>query len=538
MVNNIIILFIILTSFSLNAQELFRATLTDKANSPYSISQPSSFLSVKAIQRRANQNVDITLTDIPVNTNYLDSLKLYGATIITKSKWLNTVVFSINDTNNIQHIKQLPFIKDVVKVKPVITSKTNSNKLENYVNSLDYGAANEQIDIMEGSFLHDAGYLGQGILIAVIDAGFDQVDNIDFFDRLWNNSQLKGVKNIVNNDANVFTHHHHGTAVLSTMAAYKSGEMIGTAPYANYLLIRSEDAAAEYIAEEDFWVAAAEYADSAGAWIINSSLGYTEFDDSTYNHTYNDMDGNTTVITKGADIAASKGILVVNSAGNSGNKNWRYIGAPADGDSVLTIGAVDKNGSIAVFSSVGPTSDNRLKPNVCGVGALSTVLTTAGDVAASNGTSFSSPIIAGMAACLWQAYPTKTNMEIYKAIEESAHLYNYPNNTYGYGIPNFKQAYFNLAGINVEDENRDEIVLLYPNPTKNNIDYVYYSANTQQIEVAIIDVAGKKMSSKTYNLRKGQILSSTLSLATYAQGIYFLTVFNSKNKVVKKITKY
>ncbi len=261
-------------------------------------------------------------------------------------------------------------------------------------------------------------------------------------------------------------------SVLSTMAGNVPGLLVGTAPGASYWLLRSEDAGSEYVVEEDNWIAAAEYADSVGADVINSSLGYTDYDDNNQSYTYADMDGNTARVTRGADIAASKGILVVNSAGNSGNNFWRYIGAPADADSIITVGAVNSLGIIASFSSLGPTSDGRVKPTVCGQGEGTYVVSSADGVYPGNGTSFSSPVMAGAVTCLWQANPSFNNMELIDAIKRSASRYSSPDSLYGYGIPNMAVAHMVLSGQELPTSDNENFMMANPNPFTEEIDVI------------------------------------------------------------------
>ena len=337
----------------------YAISFSDKNNSTYTIQSPYEYLSAKAIVRRAKQNIPITTSDLPVNATYISTLTNLGATPVYASKWMNLVVSEIIDTSILNTIHHLPFVTDVQLIKSTHTlkSKKISNKL--YVETtqeLDYGSSSNQLKIMEGNFLHNLGFKGNGVTIAVLDAGFTNAHQMSAFSSLWNNNQILGFKDFVDGDDSVFVEHAHGTMVLSTMATNIPGTLVGTAPNANYYLLRTEDALTETLLEEYNWLVGAEFADSVGADIINSSLGYTEFDDTTQNHTYSDMNGNTTVISKAANWAAEKGILVVNSAGNSGNNNWKYIGAPADAPKILSIGAVDNDGIYASFrpSEVGP----------------------------------------------------------------------------------------------------------------------------------------------------------------------------------------
>jgi len=448
------------------APDKYWIRFTDKDNSPYSINIPEEFLSQKAIDRRTIQGISIVENDLPVNPSYVTAVINTGATLLNISKWFNSVTVYTDDPLVLVAINALPIVLSISKnslsnivaeeksAKPFFENETISKiPEENLIKgttsgqSYDYGQAYNQINMVNGIPLHDLGLDGAGMIIAVLDAGFLNVDEIEAFDSLWLNNQIIGYKDFVSPFApDIFDSHYHGTMVLSTMGANLPTEMVGTAPKADYWLLRSEDGTTEYLIEELNWASAAEYADSLGADIINSSLGYTTYDDPTQDHTYEDMDGNTTPITIAADLAASKGILVVNSAGNSGNNSWHYIGAPADGDSVFTIGAVNSSGNYASFSSTGPTYDGRIKPNVVAQGQGSTVISAyTGNVTSGNGTSFSSPITAGMVACLWQAYPDKKNTEIMEAIQQSATQAINPDSLLGYGIPDYFAAHTVLS---------------------------------------------------------------------------------------------
>ena len=536
-----LVILLILISNSFFSQQRYAVSFTDKNNSQYSVNNPLQFLSQRAIDRRTNHGIVITSQDLPVNQIYIDSVVAQGAIVYNKSKWMNLIVVKINDTNVIPSILSLPFVAnmDLIKLNDTIENGRIRDKFYfEAIEDLEYGFSSDQIKIMGGEFLHNLGKKGEGMVIAVLDAGFTNVNSIAAFDHLWNENRILGSWDFVNNNDSVFNKHSHGTSVLSTMAGIKSGEIIGTAPEASYWLLRSEDAATETISEEYNWLAAAEFADSVGADIINSSLGYTTFDDSTQNHTYSDMDGNTTIITKAADLAFTKGMLVVNSAGNSGNNSWFYIGAPADGNNVLSIGAVDHDGNYAQFSSRGPTYDGRIKPNVSGIGQLSAVINTSGNVVYSNGTSFSSPEIAGMSASLWQAFPNKTNIEIKNAIEESASQYHFPDDKLGYGIPDFRIAYMILAGLEVRDENQNQLLNVYPQPFNNEFNLLYYSAKEQTITIRIVGITGKLV--YAYNWKVGKQLIAYLNFNGYfeAAGIYTLSLIDEDGEgITQKIVK-
>ncbi len=531
---------------------------TDKHNSPYSITNPSQFLSAKAIARRQQYNIPIQQNDLPVNPAYVDSILFTGVNVLYTSKWLNAAAVFTTDTLAVAQINAFPFVKSaipVAKMKVGIKTKKNDKmkkleqKFQEFMGkffledlekntpthspedkSLNYGLSYNQINMIGGVYLHDQGYQGQGMLIAVLDGGFYGVDTMAVFDSLWTNNQIIAVRDFVTYGGNVFAQSTHGMHVLSTMGGYLDGELIGTAPKANYMLLRSEDTGSEYLIEECNWVAAAEYADSLGADIINSSLGYTTFDDSTQNHTYADMDGNTAIVTRAADIAASKGILVVNSAGNSGSSAWQYIGAPADGDSVFSIGGVDPQGQYASFSSTGPSSDGQIKPNVAAQGQSAVLASPYGSITTGNGTSFSSPIMAGMSACLWQAHPNLSNMELISVIEESSSQFFSPDSLLGYGIPNFTVANVISSGIEIHNIDNEENLNVFPNPFEDHFYVMYESADSQYVDIKLIDAAGKIVFEKNQLINNVGINCHKIHIdKDITKGVYFM-IFYRANK--------
>ena len=387
-------------------------------------------------------------------------------------------------------------------------------------------------------FLHNLGYHGQNMIIAQLDAGFFGVDTMHVFDSLRNDNRILGVKDFVNPGGNVYSEHTHGMMVLSLMAGNISGQLIGTSPKAEFWLLRSEDAPTEYIIEEYNWVSAAEFADSVGADIINSSLGYSIFDDTLQNHTYDDLDGSTTVVSRGANIAASRGILVVNSAGNSAQTPWHRIIAPADADSVLTIGAVDENENYAPFSSVGNTADGRIKPDIVSQGANTVVASAQGGIMTGNGTSFSSPLIAGAVACLWQANPNATNIQIINTVKLSANQFNNPDSLLGYGIPNFALAHTLLANLNINEEVNNNFFTIFPNPFNDGFSLSYFSVFNQSIKIDICDFTGKMVFLlPKIEISKGNNVLNINNLSGISKGIYFLKVSGESMSIIRKLVK-
>ncbi|MFC2176372.1 S8 family serine peptidase [Bacteroidota bacterium] len=544
-----LLLFICLPFFGVgqNMPQKHWIQFTDKQSTPHSLSNPLTFLSQRALDRRAAQNIPLTQNDLPVDPAYIQQVWAEGATVLSTSKWFNSVSVLVSDSATLKAIWKLPFVKQTQAVARFKKDReTNKEDVKSRLataetdlaSEADYGTAFNQIDMLHGVSLHNKGFMGQGMLIAVLDGGFANLDLLPVFDSLINDGRILATWDFVSQEEMVYNDASHGTMVMSTMAAYQPGAMIGTAPRASYLLLRTEDDASEFPIEEDYWVAGAEYADSAGADVINSSLGYTTFDDSSFDHTYADMDGNTTRSAIGADIAASKGMLVVCSAGNEGNSNWKHIGSPADGDSVLAIGATDKDGFRASFSSVGPSSDGDIKPNVCAQGLQATVANALGSVTSGNGTSFAGPIIAGMAACLWQAYPQLTNMQIFRAIEESGHLHSNPDFLMGHGIPNFALANLQLSKMVPKNLQEDELFKIYPNPFLDGVEGVFYSSVSQHVLVRLVNNVGQEIDRFEHNAQEMcNVPFRFLNLNHQAAGIYYLQIVTGTGSYRRKLLK-
>lgn len=422
----------------------FWVQFKDKNGTPYQISAPEAFLSQRAIDRRFRQNIPIDETDLPVSPDYLDSLKEKGFEIVHTSKWLNGATVRVADSAEIRGAADLPFVEMVQLTRPANILKSATDKfISEQATSFDpvnYGQAIGQLTQLKGDYLHNKGFRGKGVQIAILDGGFWRVNDLPAFDSLRNENRILGTRDLVDPQSDFYAQNYHGMSVLSCMAGNMPGLFIGTAPDASFFLIRTEDGASEYLVEEDNWVAGAELADSLGADIINSSLGYATFGDPNTSHTYSDLNGNKTRITRAANMAFRKGILVFNSAGNQGDETWKYITAPADGDCVIAVGAVDKTGVRSYFSSFGPAFGGAVKPNLAALGSQAILVNNKGQLGFGSGTSFSSPILTGVAACLMQANPTATAAELKAAMEQSASQYNQPDFLLGFGIPDFEKA--------------------------------------------------------------------------------------------------
>jgi hypothetical protein len=436
--------------------------LKDKGTNPFSISNPSAYLTARSIQRRTRYGIAIDSTDLPITPRYIDSIRLAGAvTILNTSKWLNQVAIQTTDAAALAKIASFPFVlssgpiaarnsQSITPVNKKLDAEftqgpdpTTSNTVA--ADYYSYGLSYGQVHLHNGEFLHNRGFRGQGMQMAVLDAGFFHYLTLPTFDSIRNNGQVLGTWDFVAGNASVDEDNSHGMACLSTIAANMPGTFMGTAPRASFYLYRTEDVNSEFPIEEQNWVAGIERADSLGIDISSTSLGYFTFDNPVFNHTYADMDGNTTISAKGADLAAKKGILCVFAAGNEGQGSWHYIITPSDADSVMAVGAVSTAGNVGGFSSYGPSSDGQIKPSVAAVGVSAVVANpSTGQPSFGSGTSYACPNMAGLTTCLWQAFPEVNNMRIIGVMQESATKATNPDDRVGYGIPDMKKAFVKL----------------------------------------------------------------------------------------------
>ncbi|SNR60763.1 S8 family serine peptidase [Flavobacterium sp. ov086] len=491
----------------------------DKPNSQHFLDNPSEMLSARALERRTNQNIPLDLRDVPLEETYINQVKsATGIVVMAQSKWMNALHIRGTQTD-ISALKLLSFVDKVVFADKTLNAtgkKVSENKISQTKDKLKttidyaYGNSANQIQMLNGQVLHQQNFTGTGKIIAVLDAGFPGVNTAEPFQNLITNNQILGGYNFVTRNDNFYTGDDHGTMVLSTIGGYKVNALVGTAPSASFYLFITENDATENPVEESLWVEAAEKADYFGVDIITTSLGYFEFDNPNYTHTYSDMNGTTNFISRGAEIAFSKGIVVVASAGNEGNTTEPHIGSPADAVSVITVGSVTAAKVRSGFSSIGPSFDNRIKPDVMAQGTAAVVSDTNGNINTVNGTSFSCPIMAGMIACLWQAYPTKTNKQIRQMVLESSDRYSAPNNNYGYGIPNFGST------LGVEDyQTALSAFSIYPNPAQTTVSFLFSDQNNTA-SVKIYSVLGQKVIEKQITNQ-----DPILSVASLQSGLYF-----------------
>jgi serine protease AprX len=550
-----IIVFLLMCGQIAAQDNRYLIVLTDKANSTFSVKQPASFLSSKAIARRVRYGIPIDGSDLPVHQAYVDSLRNAGdITIISASKWLNQVMIYTTDTAALRKISGFSFVKNAGALnarKALVIADQVSNKTMEQVttqlvnntakvveNVFNYGQSYNQVHIHNGEYLHNKGFTGKGITIAVLDGGFLNYQTIKAFDSVRLNNQILGTWDFVANNAEVNEDHPHGMNCFSIMAANEPGKLVGTAPKASYFLYRTEDVFSETPIEEHNWVVAAEKADSAGADMISSSLGYYEFDDPSQSHTYADMNGDKTVVTRGADLAAQKGMIVCNSAGNSGNSSWRYIIAPSDGDSVLAVGAINKDSIPGSFSSYGPSADGRIKPDVASVGVGTWVINSSGALASGNGTSFSNPNIAGLIACLWQAFPEFSNMEILDAVKRSSHKYANPDTRMGYGIPDMQKAYDMLLLKRQERIIANNWVKAYPNPMVSYTNILVKAQESGELITQLSDMNGRVYHTTKQTVQQGLFYEIRIdNLGKLAAGSYNVRVVNGQLSTTIRLVK-
>ena len=526
------------------ATDIYWVQFTDKNNSPYSIDNPEAYLSSRALQRRANLGIAIDEYDIPVNPQYLQAVAECGVQLLNPSKWLNGVSVYATNAAAIDAVNALPFVSAVRncpndpkaqemkerwladEMKPVAASRA----MYGY-----YGGAESQVKQLKVNVLHDQGFDGTGVVVAVLDGGFYGTDDHPCFDNMRAEGRFLGVREFVYGVSTVYSQSTHGTSCLSTMAAFVPNTMVGTAPKASYYIIHTEDGGSENIVEEYNWVSGAEYADSLGVDVCSTSLGYNGFDMPQWDHPFAHFDGHTAPMTIGAEIAASRGMICINAAGNNGGGTCT-LGIPGDAEHILTIGAVNSNGNRADFSSVGPTYDGRIKPDVMALGEGSYVASGysawEGEYYNGNGTSFATPILAGAVACLRQARPYASVQAICDAIRQCSDRVDNPDSYYGYGIPDFSQA-MELLSVNEPMGNTPaHVISVFPNPSNGEV-HVALNA-VHKADLTVYDITGRQLFAYSFNGLNHTTLENFLN--TLGAGVYFINaVSEAGNETLKLV---
>ena len=541
----LVLLFLHLSAFAV--EHRFMVFLSDKESSGYSIDNPEAFLSSRAIERRQKQDIPITVEDLPVSESYVNQISNLGASVFFRSRWMNAVLVQM-DSSLADDVVELTFVDSIRYIakgsrlshEQVPVEIAESFKTPQAISS----TTDLQLSMLWADSMHNDGYRGEGMVIAILDAGFPGVNEYKPFEHIHKENRLIAYKDFVTNSGNPFLYsssaNAHGTSVLSTIAMDYGEEVQGIAPKASFILCVTEDVESEYRIEEYNWLLGAEFSDSVGADIINASLGYSTFNDTTMNYTQEQLDGETAVVTWAAKKAAAKGMIVVVSGGNSGNKSWKYVTPPGDAEGILVVGSVNAQGDRASFSSLGPTSDGRIKPDVMALGSPATVFDGSGypdRVTFGSGTSFSSPLIAGFAAAIWQANPEWTSQEVINAIKYSGNMALSPNVEMGYGIPDYRLAVTNST-LSVSDifENKLKV---YPNPFhegKLNID-LKGVRNERFIDLVVTDLKGASLVNQRIEVSSSSD-KHEIDFPAVCNGIYLLKVSSATYNKTIKLIKY
>lgn len=521
------LLFYFFTSAILFAQtDSYIIYLADKHGTSGTLNNPSTYLSIRAIEKKALQNITLDSTDLPVSQNYIDALKAEGAEIIYTTKWLNAVC-----------IKATPSVYTAISALPFVTTGAPMLKIAGSPNTqtltgtttINY--ASNYSDFLGITQMHEKGIKGNGVLIAITDAGFPGVDTLTAFKHLWNNNQLVHYFDVANNESNVFNDDNHGTYMLSVLAGDASNYK-GIVPDADYVLLRTEVAATESKLEEYNWLRAAEIADSCGADIISVSLGYTTYDNASDSYTYADMNGSTSIIARAADMAYEKGMLVVCSAGNDGANSWKYIGTPADAHNVLAVGSVEINNTKSSFSSFGPSADGRIKPDLCALGAGIYCIRPDGSLFVTGGTSLATPMIAGILAGIKQSYPALSNDILKSILLQSCDNFSHPTNLKGYGVPYYPTV-FSYTSIYSQKSK----MLIAPNPYQSGKLILKVPESDVEYSIEIFDNQGKLLFNQSL-VAINNMIELNEFVQTFTQGIYFISIESINARETLKWVKF
>jgi serine protease AprX len=536
----------VLFSVSLRAQQLYWVTFTQK-DSIFSTQQPLRFLTEASVMRRLKWNIPITFSDLPVSAVYLNQLTSDGFVLITQSKWLNGAVVLVQHKEDLAKLKAYSFIlsqtflgtyqeprtsgKRMGDINEMLRVLSTKNDSRNTMDTNWYGKSYRQVSMLHTQQLHHLGFKGEGVKIALLDAGFNNADTLPVFQQLRLDKRIKATYDFVQHNEQVYDDDDHGLAVLSCMAGYQPHEFVGTAPMADYYLLRSEYAKTEMPIEELYWIAAIEYADSIGVDIVNSSLGYNQYDDIRFSYTHKDLDGKTSLISKAATMAVQKGLVVLVSAGNEGDDDWKFISVPADVKEVITVGGVDPSGNLVGFSSIGPTADKRIKPDVMAMADNVWVASSRGVYYPGDGTSYSCPLMTGSVACLMQAYPLATPARLQEVLHLASSNYNEPDKYIGYGIPDLKLAYDMLK------PDTAETIIDVRVLNDGKVHMVFRSVLPQKVICTLQNEQGETILTETIQVKKAGVSRISLKkIKQFSKGNYSLQCQFKQGKVIFPFT--
>ncbi|MEZ4805140.1 MAG: S8 family serine peptidase [Bacteroidia bacterium] len=498
------------TLFASDSLSYYLIYFKDKNNSEYALNRPEEFLSKASIERRSKWNIPIQTQDLPVNQSYIKAIQsIDGIHVINSSRWLNALEISSSSREiNIKQILAFDFVKsldflgrqkvyknqkiETIEDKYIQRAKElqalKADTAELMLDREQYKKSYEQIQVLNLPELQNRVGRHPNIHIAVFDAGFNDAYKVPGMEDLLISNTI--TKDFVDYDNSVYEDDAHGCKVLSFMKTYNPGTYIGSAPFAKYTLVRTEQVHSEFPTEEVNWLLAAEFADSLGVDQIVSSLGYNVFDDMNLSHTQSDLNGQTSIIAKAANAAYQRGILVCTSAGNEGMNAWHKIGTPADAPGVIAIGACNKNGFYANFSSVGPSSDGRIKPDFI-VPGYQVQVASSGGVYNGNGTSYATPLFGGAVSNLLALFPKTALNDIRNALVRSATHRHHPDSAYGYGIPDLSLAMYFLDSINTTP-NQSDIFWMKDQAVYYNELNIYYKSNKVQTVKLLVKEKNKK----------------------------------------------
>jgi len=533
----IVVSLLTLTAIASEAQiNRYIVFFKDKAASSFDVSRPNEFLSQKAINRRISQGIEINLQDIPVNESYVQAVKETGAEVYFRSRWFNALLIQCDQSliPAVQALAPVAQVEFVAPEKKLLQQGRKKFNLKRKNTEISH-ATSPQLNIIGIQHMHEAGYRGEGMTIALMDAGFLGVNTTQPFAHLFSDGKINTALSYdyVFNTPNVYQYDEHGTEVLSVIAAEIPDVFVGGAPEADFQLYVTEDVSSEYRIEEYNWVFAAERADSAGVDIISTSLGYYDFDDASMNYSKDEMDGETSVITRAAQWAADRGIVVITSAGNEGNvSSWRIITAPADAVDVVAVASVDASGVRSTSSSIGPSADGRVKPDLAAMGVGVKVVRSSGMLSSASGTSLAAPLITSLVAGVWQRYPELTNKDLIGLLKQTASLAHSPDNLLGYGIPNFR------AVVNYQERTEQvKLFEVFPNHVEDTIFVRPNDPNSvSSCFIELIGSNGQILSSENVSFNWFNRTYQT-NISSLTPGSYFLRVWFDKKRFVFKVVK-